>query len=186
MAAPPTSRWPVAVATTALVLVALLAVQNRSLRADLEELRYHSVRPSAGEFVPSFRGVTLSGDTIRVVTGQPDASQVLVMFTTTCPSSRASIPAWNELADLLAKRGSALIGIVLDSKESVRERSRTWGLRFPVVEFPDEPTRRMYRGGWVPATIVVDGEGGIVHVRMGLLEDPFHVDSILKAATAPI
>lgn len=184
MIARPASHWPVAVATMALVLVALLALQNQSLKADLEDLRYRSVRSSAGEYVPSFGAVTMAGDTLQVVTGRPGASQVLAMFTTTCASSRASIPAWNRLADLLAARGSALIGIALDSKESVQEVRGTWDLRFPVVEFPDEPTRRMYRGGWVPATIVVDGEGGTLYVRMGTLEDPAHVDSILRVATA--
>jgi peroxiredoxin len=103
------------------------------------------------------------------------------VFTTTCPYCEASIPAWNRLSDLLAAEGTALLGISLDPEEETRTYRQQHGLRYPVIHFPHESLRRMYRGGWVPATMVVDGEGLILHARMGQVEIGPATDSVLEA-----
>jgi peroxiredoxin len=165
----------------ALVLVVILTGQNGGLRGDLEDLQYRNTRPQAGQYVPAFRGATLDGDSVTVVPGDPSARQVLAVFTTTCPYCEASVPAWNQLAEELGPEGVPVIGISLDSLQAAAAYGATHGLRYPVVRFPSRAIQHMYRGGWVPATLVIDGEGRVLHSRMGQLDSGIAMDSILAA-----
>jgi hypothetical protein len=42
----------------------------------------------------------------------------------------------------------------------------------------------MYRAGWTPATLVIDGSGRILHVHMGALVDSIAIDAVLTAAAS--
>lgn len=163
----------------ALLLVLALSHQNRELRRQLVDLRYRSIRPHAGLFVPAFRTATLSGDS--VVVPDPENPEVLVLFSTTCPYCLASIPSWNKLARLLQQHGTALIGISLDSTKQTIDYVADHGLDFPVAFFPDEGYRYMYRANSVPALVVLSPEGSIVYSRMGVLTEESAKDSVASA-----
>ncbi len=170
-----------AVAAAALVLVAVLAVQNRRLRAQFADLRYRSIRPQAGDFVPTFVASTLNGDTVRIVSGDTATRQVLLVFTTTCRYCEASVPAWNDLARSAALLGDHVIGISLDSLDQTRRYAQQRGLRYPVIRFPSEAYRRMYRANSVPIAMVIDGGGRVIYARMGVVETDAARDSIRAA-----
>jgi peroxiredoxin len=169
------------VAAAALVLVAVLAVQNGRLRTELAELRYRSIRPQAEEFVPRFVALTVNGDTVRIVSGDTATRQVLLVFTTTCRYCEASVPAWNDLTHRVALEGGTVLGVSLDSLDQTRLYARQHGLEYPVIRFPSEAYRRMYRANSVPITMVIDGGGRIIYARMGVLETDAARDSIVAA-----
>ncbi len=168
-------------AAAGLVLVAVLAVQNGRLRAELADLRYRSIRPQAGQFVPAFVAATITGDTVRILSGDTASRQLLLVFTTTCPYCEASVPAWNDLARRAALQGAAVLGISLDSLDQTRRYAQQHGLQYPVIQFPNEAYRRMYRANTVPITMVIDGSGHVIYARMGVVETEAAKDSILAA-----
>src|SRR5690606_10199908 len=84
-------------AAVPLVLLFVLAVQNRSLRADRTLLIRRSLEPHRGLYVPTFAASAIQGGRLTVGEGAPGSCQVLLIFTTTCPYCRASIPAWKSL-----------------------------------------------------------------------------------------
>lgn len=170
-----------ALAAATLILLVLLSQQNRQLRQTIQDLQYRTSRPEAGQFVPTFSAATLDGDSVRVVSGEPEDRQVLILFNTTCPHCLASVSGWNALHDRLATEGTQLIGISLDSLEKTRAYRKQHGLRYPVTHFPTQGLMRMYRGGWVPATLVLDGEGRVLYSRMGALTEAIAVDSVVAA-----
>lgn len=170
-----------AVAAAALVLVAMLAVQNGRLRTELADLRYRSIRPQAGQFVPSFVASALNGDTVRIVSGDTATRQVLLVFTTTCRYCEASIPVWNDVARRIGHQGATVVGISLDSLAHTRRYSDRHGLQYPVIRFGSEAYRRMYRANSVPITMVIDGGGRVIYARMGVVETDAAKDSILAA-----
>jgi peroxiredoxin len=169
----------------ALVLVVVLAVQNERLRAELADLRYRSIRPQAGEFVPAFVAPTMTGETVRIVSGDTATRQVLLVFTTTCRYCDASVAAWNNLARRVALEGGTVLGISLDSLEETRHYTGQHGLEYPVIRFPNETYRRMYRANSVPITMVIDGGGRVIYARMGVIESDAAKDSVVAAARAP-
>lgn len=169
------------VAAAALVLVAVLAVQNGRLRTELADLRYRSIRPQAGQFVPSFVASTTTGDTVKILSGDTASRQLLLVFTTTCPYCEASVPAWNDLARRVTPEGAVVLGISLDSLDQTRRYAEQHGLQYPVIQFPSEAYRRMYRANSVPITMVIDGGGHVIYARTGVVETDAAKDSILAA-----
>lgn len=174
-----------AVTAAALILVAVLSLQNRSLRDELTDVRLRQATPQEGEFLPAFEARTVGdGRGLRIAGGEPDDRQVLFVFRTTCSFCEASLPAVNRLARQLSEEGIPLIGIALDSIDDARAYQVTKGLHFPVTTFPDVRVRRLYRVGRVPATLVVSGDGRIVHARIGVMDRTSTVDSVAAAATS--
>lgn len=177
--------WPHALALAAVLLVAILTLQNRALRRQLSVARSKLVLPHVGMVVPGFRGTSLTGESIAVAEPAPDERQVLLIFTTTCAFCMQALPTWQRIEQALSSDTSAtarVIGISLDSLEQTREYVRVNSLRFPVLLLTDERTRAVYRMKAVPITMVLDGDGRVLHTRMGAPLGDQAVDSILAAA----
>lgn len=169
------------VAAAALVLVTVLAVQNGRLRTEIADLRYRSIRPQAGQFVPAFVAPTITGDTVKIVSGDTATRQVLPVFTATCRYCEASVPAWNDLTHRVALEGGTVLGVSLDSLDQTRLYARQHRLEYPVIRFPSEAYRRMYHANTVPITMVIDGGGRVIYARMGVLEIDAAKDSVVAA-----
>ena len=52
----------------------------------------------------------------------------------------------------------------------------------PVLRFPEEKLRYLYRANGVPQVIVLDHEGRVIHTRPGELEEGAALDSLFAAA----
>jgi len=117
---------PLALAIAAL-LVVFLAFQNRTLREELRTLRRRAERPYPGLVVPTFRAVTLVGDSVMIGEGVPGVRQVLFIFNTTCGFCRGTLPYWSSIADELVteeRREVEVYGMSVDSQAETRLR---WG-----------------------------------------------------------
>ena len=87
-------------------LVVRLGQRGIAISKAYAELRTKATLPYRGYAVPTFRAAALTGDSITV--GQlPDSGgrQVVLVFTTTCPYCRATLPVWKQLADSLGGFG---------------------------------------------------------------------------------
>ena len=139
--------------------------------------------------VPTFRALTLDGDSITIGEGpDPLARQVLFVLTTSCPFCRQTLPTWARIADSAAslRPGRIVVAAIsLDSLNLTRDYVREHQLRYPVVLFPVAKLRRLYRASAVPQTLVLDHEGRILYARTGLLDPQAVVDSIFAALSRP-
>lgn len=161
------------------VIVALVA-RVHSLEEQAGQLYRHATQARPGLDVPTFNGVTLLGDSVQIA---PPAGrvQVLFMFTTTCPFCRESLPQWKAIANQVEEEHlGRVVGVVLDSIHLARDYVRNHDIPFPVIQFPDERTRRMYRAGTVPEIVVLDGRAAIAYARIGVLTAGEAVDSVLE------
>jgi peroxiredoxin len=166
----------------------VLAFQNRTLREELRTLRRRGERPYPGLLVPSFRAVTLAGDSVTIGERVPGVRQVLFIFNTTCGFCRETLPYWSRIADELRteeRREVEVYGISVDSEAETRRYVREEGLSFPVVRFPEAKLVRLYRAEGVPRTLVLDHEGEVLYARAGSFGSQSVVDSIIAAARAP-
>ncbi len=169
---------PTVIATLALVLVVLLANQNRDLEADLGGARRRATFPHAGMYVPEFRGIALTGDSLDVAEGE---TQLLFVFNTTCAFCRASLPVIQRIAAEVEGLGIRLIGVSLDSLAPTRDYAAEHQLPFPVVRFPEDRLRHMYRTQSVPTTLVVSEDGLVVFAKVGSLTEIAVQDSLVTA-----
>jgi len=178
---------PVALAVAAL-LVVVLAFQNRTLREEVQTLRRRSERPYPGLVVPSFRAITIAGDSVMIGEGVPGVRQVLFIFNTTCGFCRETLPYWSKIANELGteeRREVEVYGISVDSEVETRRYVVEEGLSFPVVRFPEARLVRLYRAEGVPRTLVLDHQGEVLYARAGSFGSQSVVDSIIAAAGAP-
>jgi peroxiredoxin len=134
-------------------------------------------------YVPVIRAPSLQGDSVLI--GEPGEGerQVLLVFDTRCPYSRASLPWWNELAERLAEdSGAQTYGVSLDSLEASRTYAMEHGLVFSVVSLAQRRAQRLFHLRRVPQILILSDEGRVAFTRLGVLESDAAVDSIVAAA----
>jgi peroxiredoxin len=160
-----------------------LVRQNRSLTEQNELLARRAVEPRPGLFVPALEVATLDGTS--VVLGEIGRSQLLFFFNTTCQFCRASVPAWNEIAERLKETADiAVYGVALDSVARAQAYAEEQGLTFPVIAKPDPRLGGLYRVSGVPLVLITTDDGRMAYVRLGVLESPTAIDSVVAAARA--
>ncbi len=175
---------PTTALLAAVALVVALAARSSAQRKEIERLRLRMRLPHAGLLVPSFRATTLEGDPVTIGEGPSGERQLLFVFDTRCPFCRATLPAWERIyREVRASHGAAaaVYGISLDPEEETRRYVADHGVGFPVLHFPSDRLRRLYRAEAVPLTLVVDHAGTVLYARLGQLADQASVDSVLDA-----
>ncbi len=151
-----------------------------AMKGEVERLTALAYEPHPGAYVPELQLASVEGDT--VVLGRLGQPQLLFFFNTTCPHCRASVPGWNEIASHLRPDSDvALIGVAFDDSEMAEAYRQAQGLGFKVVPVPDPRVAGLYRINAVPAVVLVDHEGRIAYSRLGTLDRPQGVDSVLNA-----
>jgi len=171
--------------TVASVLVGVLAFQNRGLVGQVGELRSRAIVLYPGAFVPAFVAVTDGGDTVRIGAPTPERLQLLFILNTTCPFCESTLPAWGEIAERLSGSESPtadVYAISLDSPELTTPYFAKTGSSLPWVVFPEPRIRQLFRAGQVPLTVVVDEFGQVRYARVGLIDRPQTIDSVVFAA----
>jgi hypothetical protein len=162
--------------------VAYLVRQNQALAEQNRLLTRRAVDPRPGLYVPALDVQTLDG--MNVALGEPGRRQLLFFFNHTCVYCRASVPAWKALSVRLGgDPGIAVYGVALDSTDAVAAYTAEHGIGFPVIARPDPRLAGLYRVSAVPLVLVVD-DGRMTYARLGTLESPEAIDSVLAAVRA--
>jgi len=179
---------PYAALVAAAALVVVLGQQKRALIGrydDLQQRYYRALRePLPNSYLPTFQTATLEGQPVTIGQLPQAGRQVLLVYTTTCPYCKASLPAWKKIAgvvDTMTSPRAQVYGVSLDSADVTRRYSAAHRLPYRTVRFPDPRLVSMYRAGAVPLTLVLDEQGRTVYSRVGELSAPAAVDSVIAA-----
>lgn len=176
--------WILLSASTAMLVA--VSIKYRALRADFLEHRRGDMRVQQGAYLPSFKGVSVAGDSL-IIGELTHGYQILILLTAACPFSRESVPYWTRLAHLSKRSASdgepQLVALTTDSMAVARAYAADHHLPFPLVPFPSRNLASLYRGTTVPQTIVIDSDGRVLFARHGVIDTILAVDSILAAST---
>jgi thiol-disulfide isomerase/thioredoxin len=143
---------------------------------------------SSRHYVPPVPASFLTGDTITLGAPPSGTRQVMLVFTTTCPYCRASLPAWQSLAeraDSLRNIGISaprIVGLSLDSIDATTAYVQEHALNFPVTQFESRRNQALYRTRSVPLILIVDSDSRVAYSRMGVLTTSAALDSVWRAA----
>ena len=167
-------------------LVIALGVENGALKRRLERLSERALDPYPGLAVPAFETVTVGGDSVTIAARETGEKQVLFFFTTTCPYSKASFPAWNCVAARMRyEAGVRVYGIGLDSLQVLTRFAEQQTLSFPVVALGDRSYAELFRVRRVPLVLLVDDSGYVRYARYGsAVSDAPGTESSAHADTA--
>jgi len=169
--------------TVAAVVVVALARQKQSLEVRYRELAARLDHPYVGMYVPVVGAPSLQGDSVLIGAPGEGERQVLLVFDTRCPYSRASLPWWDALGERLAADSRVSIyGISLDSLEASRSHAMEHALGFPVVSLMERRAQGLFRLQRVPQILILNDEGRVEFTRLGVVESDAAVDSIVAAA----
>lgn len=169
---------PAAGLVAATTMVILLAREVRSLRADARLESEREQYMLTGAYVPRLELAALDGR--RVVIGEPSpgSREVLFVYDTSCGFCRATLPAWNDIAEEAASQGFSVYGLSLDELDGAAKYSAEHDLRFLTLLLDSDRIKALLRAQAVPQTIVVDANGLVVLARPGVLSEAA-TDSIL-------
>lgn len=152
-------------------LVLLLAKQNRDLKGQLAAAATHPDEIKTGETLPPLTTVTDSGEQVPLQT--PDATNVVLVFSSTCPACEQALPIWKELIEAGIGSGVNVIGVQTDrfKKPGDPPLALALPLPFPVVGITRLPGEAMERIPFIPAAIVTDSARVVRHVWFGVPDD---------------
>jgi hypothetical protein len=179
--------WQAITVLTAALCVALgLQVRNLlPLRETAETFRKWRMYPHPRQVVPTVRAATLAGDSVTIGETAKGRSQVLIIFTTSCPYCRETFPTWQRITtELLADsaRRHDVFWVSLSPLDSTLRYVAENAVPAPVILPPDSKMMRVYRVRGVPMTLVLDHTGQIIHARPEVMTSRAAADSVISAA----
>lgn len=165
-------------------LVVILGLLNHvgDLRQEFAKARQRWTTLSPGAFVPALRLGTLAGDTVTM--GEPRGERQLVfVFNSRCPFCKATLPAWDSLADSVRRLGlnAEIVGVAIDSLHRAAEYRVANGLRYDVAPVSTIREMAVLKAGVVPQTVVLGPGGQVRYGTVGQLRDKAVLDSIYLA-----
>src|SRR5687768_443563 len=134
-----------------LVLVIVLALQNRALKREVGRLGAAERLPAAGMWAPAYATTAVDGR--PVVLGKSDAPhQLIYFFSTTCRYCEQSVPAIRRLSTLVDQHaGNAeLIAVSQQDRAATAEYARRHGLAMPIVANPGARVLGLFKAQAVP------------------------------------
>lgn len=163
----------VTVAALALALmVVFLARQNRELKRRLGEPAAPVDALEPGERLGPVRLVDADGRTRPLTLAEDGGPTVLLFFTPTCPACRETLPVWRSIVASLEAPASVLgVDLAPPGSPGAREALGADDWPFPVVRVDPEGSAGLARIAWVPATVIVGGDGVVQRVWFGALDE---------------
>jgi cytochrome c biogenesis protein CcmG/thiol:disulfide interchange protein DsbE len=172
MASTPRSINPVPYAIGIVVLAVLAAVyftrgKDRSETPQLLPGAAAAETIGEGSRAPAFTLVDVKGTTVSL--GDLKGQVVLLNFWATwCPPCKAEIPDFIDFQKKYAARGLRIVGIALDEKEAVETYLSSSPLNYLVLLGDQSVAARYGNIESIPTTFLIDRDGVIRHVAVGL------------------
>jgi len=163
----------------AIVEVALLVRQNRSLRAQLESLSSQAAEagrtggPEVGSQAAPLDLIDPNGAPARLVFGgQPRRTTLVMIATAECPACAQTLTLWKKALVEAPSESVRSIALTLEDPAPLEAKLQKAGLSSPVYKVaPGEASTRSWKIKVVPLTVVVDPSGKIDRVWEGTFSD---------------
>lgn len=149
------------------VLVALLAMQNRSLKAQISASAAARLDPpnalKVGEvFGPLDLKPIEGGETMRLPAADGSRAALVFVFSSTCPACKEAFPIFDDLAAEAASRGLDVGGVRSDAGQDQAVH------RFPVYALATPNAAFQEKLPFVPVAMVLEPSGKVKAVRFGV------------------
>lgn len=143
---------------------------------------YAAVNLMTNKTAPDFALKSVDGKTVKL-SDYKGKVVILDFWATWCPPCRKGIPDLIELKNEFGKKGVEIIGISVDSKNTIAEVPsfvKDKKINYPVV-YADKKVVSDYGGiESIPTSFIVDKSGKIVNKMIGLYPKDTYVDEINK------
>jgi peroxiredoxin len=167
-----------------LILILLVACGSGDPSTPVEPGDVLEPQEDARELAPDFSLESISGGTVSL-SDLRGRVVIIDFWATWCPPCEFQIPILNEVYAAHPNGEVEILGISVDTEgaEKVREYIRKHDARYPIL-MGDEALARRFGAPGFPSLIVIDPEGRIEGVHVGLIEAPDLEQFIAAAARA--
>ena len=154
-------------------LVIALTVRNRSLTQQLAHMAEASAPPQfkKGDVVTPFPVVADSGASETIAFGGGESKTLLLVFSSTCPACKQTIPEWTDLLRTTPPAQSVrVIGVQTDKLDAnaAAPGEVTAAYPFPVYGYKRPNPDPLAKVPFIPAAIVVDTHGVVLDAWFGV------------------
>jgi hypothetical protein len=153
------------------VLVVLLARQNMKLKEEIGTITGTVPVEDALKPGDSLEAMTLldeGGEKVELDFGGENGRTVLLVFSVHCPACEKTLPVWSEMFARAPASGARVIGIQLDMPAD-EGGLLTPSLPFPVFGVERSDVDPLKKVPYIPATVVLEGNGVVEKVWFGIL-----------------
>jgi len=168
-----------------LIAVAALTIQNRNLKAELENIYSPpTIRGlNVGEKMPGFRFTSLDGSKGFVNYSDPSMRYVFFIFSTTCPYCERNVEQWKFIVSRYARSSYLFLGLSIHDLSRTTEYADTKDLNYQVCVV-DSSFRKQYKIAGVPQMLVIDADGTVRGSWGGAVNDQ-SMDEIKRLVEEP-
>lgn len=153
-------------------------VENYHLQTDIMSLRV-KVRELSGELagapslqkgdvLPSFRARNLHGE-LKNLSYERSAHSLLFLFSVECSACEKQLPLWKQLGRERSKWNYQVIGVAVNSSDTVRRQLQQKDIDFEVLVPNDFAIQRAFRTVNLPLTVIASREGRVEWLSYGVL-----------------
>ncbi|MBI3195507.1 MAG: TlpA family protein disulfide reductase [Ignavibacteriae bacterium] len=157
--------------------VVLLVVQNRDLRAQLDQITKEPEPLQKGEVVSGFEGVTLDGTSIRFDYKNPDKKYLFFLLSTKCGVCEKNLQNWNSIVSDQKDTNTLVYGISLEAEKKLEQYVSSKTPTFKIAMVNDTSFAKKYKVVGFPLTLLIDGSGKVIQTWIGMLT-PEHITEI--------
>lgn len=167
-------KWFLYLALLALAFeVVFLVMQNQQLQARIVRLanqqQPETLKP--GEKAANIALLTTAGINEQLTFGGNAPYRLLYIFKTSCPACSATLPIWKQLAAEVPSTVQ-MMGLANEPLSTITEYQTANGISYPVFAVADTSFKRQYKIAFVPQTILVGGDGTVLGLWSGALQEP--------------
>ncbi len=159
--------------------------ENNTPDANTPQVGAPTVGARKGDLAPDFTLDNLDGDPISL--SQFRGQAVLINFWAVwCTYCRVEMPDIQQVYEAYQDRGFVVLGInVGENEQSAEPFVKDAGVTFPILMDRDALVMRTYRMRGLPSSILIDSEGVIRTIHIGLIEEAQLTGYLEQIGVAP-
>ncbi|MBI1811096.1 MAG: TlpA family protein disulfide reductase [Nitrospirae bacterium] len=152
----------------AVIVIAFLVFSPAACKK--KEAGVEAMPPSIGDIAPDFTSKDVNGNTVKL-SDYKDRVILIEFWATWCAPCRELTPVLNKIYEKYKDKGFVVLALTPEENtDTVKSYAKGYGITYPVL-ITDMKTTRRYGVISIPASFLINREGGVAEKHLGVTRD---------------